>query len=61
MTERLPLLFFFNIYLSICFWLHWAFIAAHGLSRVAMTGGYSLVLAPGLLTAVTSLVLEHSL
>ena len=53
--------FFFNIYLFICFWLYWAFIAVHGLSLVAMTEGYSLVLMLRLLTAVTSLVLEHSL
>ena len=34
---------FFNkfIYLFIYFWLHWVFIAAHGLSLVAASGGYS--------------------
>ena len=30
-----------NIYLSIYFWLHWVFVAACGLSLVAVSGGYS--------------------
>ena len=29
------------IYLFIYFWLHWVFVAAHGLSLVAVSGGYS--------------------
>ena len=33
--------FFFNIYLFICFWLCWVFVAAHGLPLVAVSGGYS--------------------
>ena len=35
--------FFFNkfIYLFIYFWLHWVFVAAHGLSLVVVSGGYS--------------------
>ena len=35
--------FFFNkfIYLFILFWLHWVFVAACGLSLVAVSGGYS--------------------
>ena len=35
--------FFFLINLFIYFWLHWVFIAAHGLSLVAVSGGYSLL------------------
>ena len=30
------------IYLFIYFWLHWVFVAVHGLSPVAASGGYSL-------------------
>ena len=33
--------YFFN-YLLICFWLHWIFVAAHRLSLVVVSGGYSL-------------------
>ena len=47
--------FFFNYY----FWLQWAFIAAHRLSLVEVSGGYSLVVAPRLLIVVASLVAEH--
>ena len=43
------------------FHLHWVFMAARGLSRVAAHGGYSLVLVNGLLIAVASRVLEHGL
>ena len=42
-------------------WLHWVFIAAHGLSLVMMSRGYSLVAVRGLLIAVASLVMEHGL
>ena len=28
--------------LLLYFWLHWAFVAAHGLSLVVVSGGYSL-------------------
>ena len=35
------LLYFFKIYLFIYFWLHWVFVAVHGLSLVAVSGGYS--------------------
>ena len=35
-------LFFINLFiLFIYFWLHWVFVAAHGLSLVVATGGYS--------------------
>ena len=33
--------FFFNKYLFIYFWLPWVFVAAHGLSLAAASGGYS--------------------
>ena len=45
----------------IYFWLHWIFVAACGLSLVAVSGGYSLVAVLGLLIAVASLVVEHGL
>ena len=35
------------IYLFIYFWLHWVFVAAHGLSLVAASGGYSLLQCAG--------------
>ena len=38
------------------FWLHWVFIAAHGLSLVAVSEGYSLVAVQRFLTVVASLV-----
>ena len=41
------------------FWLHWVFTAAHGLSLVAASRGWSLVAMHGLLTAVASLIAEH--
>lgn len=44
--------------LFVYFWLHWAFSAACGLSRVAVSGRCSPV---GLLAAVASLVGEHRL
>ena len=33
--------FFLNYYYLFYFWLHWVFFAAHGLSLVAASGGYS--------------------
>ena len=47
--------------LFIYFWLHWVFIATRGLSLVAASGGYSLVVVCGLFVAVASLVSEHRL
>ena len=44
----------------ICFWLHWIFVAARGLSLVAVGGDHSLVAVLGPLIAVASLV-EHGL
>ena len=55
------LFFVFKIYLCICFWVHWVFVAVQGLSLVAASGGYSLVDMHRLLTVVASLVVEHEL
>ena len=57
LTLFFSFLFFFLI--LIYFWLCWVFIAVHGLSLVAMGGGYSLIAVHVLLIAVTSLVAEH--
>ena len=46
--------------LFIYFWLSWVFVAARGLSLVALSGGY-FSLVHGLLIAVASLVAEHRL
>ena len=35
------------IYLSIYFWLRWVFVAVHGLSLDAASGGYSLLRCTG--------------
>ena len=35
------------IYLFIYFWLSWVFVAAHGLSLVVVSGGYSLLRCAG--------------
>ena len=35
------------IYLFIYFWLHWVFVAVHGLSLVAASGGYCLLRCVG--------------
>ena len=42
--ERFSDILFFNFWKWLCiyiFWLHWVFIAAHGLSLVVASGGYS--------------------
>ena len=39
--------YFIFIYLFIYLWLHWVFIAARGLSLVAVSGGYSSLWCPG--------------
>ena len=46
--------------LFLYFWLHWVFVAARGLSLVAASGGYSVVVRVLLIT-VASLVVEHGL
>ena len=43
------------------FLLCWVFVAVHGLSLVAVSGDYSLVVVLWLLIAVASLVAEHRL
>ena len=53
------LLFFFFLrillkHLFICLWLHWIFIAVHGLSLVVASRGYSLLSVCGLLTVLAS-------
>ena len=52
---------FIHIYIFIYFWLPWVFIAVQGLSLVAKSRGYSLVVMQGLLSVVASLVAEHRL
>ena len=52
--------FFFFFFKFIFFWLRWVFVAARGLSLVAVSGGY-FSLRCGLLIAVASLAVEHGL
>ena len=47
-------------YLFICFWLHWVFVAARGLSLVAVGKGYSLVVVRRLIYVISP-VAEHGL
>ena len=49
----------FKRHLFLYFWLHWAFVAACGLSLVAVSRAYSLV--HGLLSVVASLLEDHGL
>ena len=58
-----PLIFFFKALLKIVFilLLHWVFIAACGLSPVAVSQGSSLVEVCRLLTVAAALVAEHRL
>ena len=35
------ILLFFNLFILIYFWLHWVFVAAHGLSLAAVSRAYS--------------------
>ena len=48
-----------KINLFIYFWLRWVFVAARGLSLVAESGSYSLLVMRGLLIVVASVVVEH--
>ena len=58
----IPLFFFKKkIFVYFIFWLHWVFIAIHGLSLVAVSRGYSLVAVRGLLIVVDSHAMEHRL
>ena len=56
---REHVMIFFKRFIYLYFWLHWAFIAAHGLALVA-SGSRSPAAVCGLLIAVVSLV-EHGL
>ena len=40
-------LFYCLLFVCLCFWLHWVFIAVRGLSLVAGSGGYSSLLCTG--------------
>ena len=42
-------------------WLHWVLVAARGLSPVAASRGYSLVVVCGFLGVMSSLIAEHRL
>ena len=42
----------------IWFWFHWIFVAVQGLSLIAESGGYSVVVVLRLLIVVASLVAE---
>ena len=53
--------FFFKNIFKMYSWLCWVFVAALGLSLVAVSRGDSLVAVYRLLTAVASLVAEHEL
>ena len=45
--------FLFKKFLKfVCFWLHWALVAAHRLSLVAVSGSYCLAVARGLSCSV---------
>ena len=44
---RAALFFFINLFYIFYFWPRWVFIAAHRLSRVATSGGYSLLRCAG--------------
>ena len=52
--------FCFQVFYFI-YWLLWVFIAVSGLSLVAVSGGYYLVVVLGLLIVVASCVAEHGL
>ena len=51
--------FFFFLRFIYLFWLLWVFVAAHRLSLVAASGGYSLVVVCRLLIMVASLIVEY--
>ena len=50
---------FFYILFLLIYWLHWVFVATHGLALVEASRGCSLVMVHGLLTEVASLGAEH--
>ena len=54
-TERIGIISYLNVYfifsnlfIYFYFWLHWVFVAAHGLSLVLASGGYSWLQCVGL-------------
>ena len=49
------------IILFVSVWLCWVFVAAHGLSLTAASGGHSPAVVCRLLIAMASLVVEHGL
>ena len=53
--------YFILFFYKFIYWLRWAFVAACGLSLVAVSGGLLFVVACGLLIAVASLVAEYGL
>ena len=53
--------FFLKFILFVYFWLRWVFVAAHGLSLVAVEWGLLFVAVDRLLIAVASLVAENRL
>ena len=44
---RKELAFYLFVCLFVCLWLRWVFVAAHGLSLVVASGGYSLLQCTG--------------
>ena len=55
----IAMMILFILCACVCVWLCWVFVAVSGLSLVAASEGYSLVVVRGLLIAVASLVAEH--
>ena len=53
--------FYLFVCLFIYLWLCWVFVAARGLSLVAVSGGLLFIAVHSLLIAVASLVAEHRL
>ena len=53
--------FLFKILFIFYFWLHWIFIAVHGLSLVAKNRGQSLVVVLSFLIVVASVFEERGL
>ena len=45
LPQYIPNFLFCFVFSFIYFWLHWIFVAAHGLSLVVVSGGYSLLCA----------------
>ena len=54
------LLYYFILFIY-CFWLHWVFVAVHGLFSGCGKWELLFVAVHGLLIAVASLVAEHGL